>query len=49
MTMFPATPQRTADRLFAAPAPMMPPEITCVVDSGYPTDEAARITVAPAP
>ena len=32
--MFPATPQRTADTLFAAPAPITPPEMTCVVDSG---------------
>src|SRR3954464_12855056 len=49
MTMLPATPQRTADTRFAAPAPMTAPEITCVVDSGKPTCEAARITAAPDP
>ena len=32
--MFPAMPQRTADSRLAAPAPMTPPEITCVVESG---------------
>src|ERR1051325_7238193 len=47
--MLPATPQRTADRSLAAPAPMIAPEITCVVDSGKPTCDADRITAAPAP
>ncbi len=47
--MFPATPQRTADSRLAAPAPMIAPDITCVVDSGKPTCEAERITAAPAP
>ena len=32
--MLPATPQRTADRRRAAPAPITEPEMTCVVDSG---------------
>ena len=47
--MLPATPQRTADSRLAAPAPMMPPEMTCVVESGKPACEAVRITAAPAP
>src|SRR3954471_14494150 len=47
--MFPATPQRTAERRLAAPAPMMPPEITWVVERGKPTCEAERMTAAPAP
>src|SRR5580765_8120981 len=33
-TMFPATPQRTAERRRVAPAPMTAPEMTCVVDRG---------------
>src|SRR5437763_6491231 len=49
VTMLPATPQRTADTRLAAPAPITPPEITCVVDSGKPTCDAARITAAPEP
>src|SRR5919202_5844851 len=48
-TMLPATPQRTAETRLAAPAPMTPPEITCVVESGKPTWDAARITAAPLP
>src|ERR1700754_2114622 len=48
-TMLPATPQRTADRLLAAPAPMIPPLATCVVESGKPTCDADRITAAPTP
>ena len=47
--MLPATPHRTADSRLAAPAPITPPEITWVVDSGKPTCEAARITAAPLP
>ena len=47
--MFPATPQRTAESRLAAPAPMIAPLITCVVDSGKPTCDADRITAAPAP
>src|SRR5581483_8411353 len=34
VTMFPATPQRTAERRFVAPTPMTAPETTCVVESG---------------
>ena len=48
-TMLPATPQRTAETRLAAPVPMIAPEMTCVVESGKPTCEAARITVAPTP
>ena len=33
-TMFPATPQRTAESRFVAPAPMTAPDTTCVVESG---------------
>src|SRR4051794_20184983 len=47
--MLPATPQRTADRRLAAPAPMTPPEMTCVVDSGKPRWEAVSTTAEPAP
>ena len=47
-TMLPATPQRAAETLLAAPAPMIPPEMTCVVESGCPTVDAARMSVAPA-
>src|ERR1700729_1131122 len=47
-TMLPATPQRTADSRLAAPEPMIEPEITRVVDRGYPALVAARMTVAPA-
>ena len=32
--MFPATPQRTAEIRLAAPAPITPPLIACVVESG---------------
>ncbi len=45
--MLPATPQRTADARFAAPAPMTPPDMTCVVESGNPTAVAEKITAAP--
>src|SRR3954454_157985 len=47
--MLPATPQRTADKRLAAPAPMIAPDITWVVESGKPTCEADRITAAPVP
>src|SRR3954454_24821873 len=47
MTMLLATPQRTAETRFAAPAPMIAPALTWVVDSGKPTCEAERITAAP--
>ena len=33
-TMFPATPQRTAESRLVAPEPITAPEITCVVESG---------------
>ena len=33
-TMLPATPQRTADSRLPAPAPITPPAITWVVESG---------------
>jgi hypothetical protein len=35
-TMFPATPQRTAESRREAPAPMTEPEIVCVVETGKP-------------
>src|SRR3954452_9982213 len=47
--MLPATPQRTAETRLPAPAPITPPLITCVVESGNPKCEEARITAAPAP
>ncbi len=47
--MFPATPQRTAETRLPAPAPITPPLITWVVESGKPKWVEARITVAPAP
>src|SRR5918912_3922192 len=47
--MLPATPQRTADRRLAAPAPITAPEIVWVVESGKPPCDEARITAAPAP
>ena len=47
--MLPATPQRTADSRLAAPDPITAPVIVCVVESGKPTCDAARITVAPEP
>ena len=34
IAMLPATPQRTADSRVAAPAPITPPDMTWVVDSG---------------
>src|SRR3954469_22814486 len=48
-TMLPATPQRTAESRLAAPEPTTAPVMVCVVESGKPTCEAARITAAPAP
>ena len=47
--MFPATPQRTAETRLPAPAPITPPLITWVVESGKPKCVEARITAAPAP
>ena len=49
VTMLPATPQRTADTRLPAPAPITPPLITWVVESGKPKWVEARITAAPAP
>ena len=40
ITMFPATPQRTAESRSLAPTPMIALEITCVVDTGIPKWEA---------
>ena len=34
--MLPATPHRTAVQPRVAPAPITEPEITCVVETGYP-------------
>src|ERR671914_198 len=48
-TMLPATPHRTAESRLAAPEPITAPEIVCVVDSGKPPCDEARITAAPAP
>ena len=36
ITMFPATPQRTAESRREAPAPITEPEIVCVVETGKP-------------
>jgi len=47
--MLPASPQRTADSRFAAPAPSTAPVIECVVDSGKPRCEAVSSTAAPPP
>ena len=47
--MLPATPQRTAESRLPAPAPITPPLITWVVESGKPKWVEARITAAPAP
>ena len=47
--MLPATPQRTAESRLPAPAPITPPAITCVVESGKPKCDEVRITAAPAP
>ena len=46
--MLPATPQRTAESRLPAPAPITPPLITCVVESGKPKWVEERITAAPA-
>src|SRR5262245_64678862 len=47
-SMFWATPQRTALTRFDAPTPMILAEMTCVVLTGAPTCDAARITIAAA-
>jgi len=46
--IFLATPQRTAEILWPAPTPMMLEETTCVVETGPPTRDAPRITIAEA-
>ena len=45
-TMLRATSQLTCAPGRPTPEPVTAPETTCVVDSGYPTCEDARITVA---
>src|SRR5690242_5099178 len=40
--MFPATPQRTADRRLVAPTPITEAEITCVVETGKPRCAVAK-------
>ena len=39
--MLPATPQRTAEKRFVAPAPITAPEMHCVVETGKPKWVAA--------
>ncbi len=46
--MFFATPQRTAETLCPAPAPIMLEETTWVVDTGPPNNAAPRMTKAEA-
>ena len=48
MTMLPATPQRTAERRFEAPTPMMQALMQWVVETGTPRWLAPRMTRAPA-
>src|SRR5438105_6814443 len=48
VSMFPATPHRTADTRFDAPTPMMLDEITCVVLTGALRAVAKRIVPAAA-
>ena len=42
-TIWPATPQRTADSRRVAPTPMMAPVIVCVVLTRTPSDVAMKI------
>ena len=44
---FPATPQRTAEALRAAPAPITQPVIVCVVDTGMPSQELENSMIEP--
>ncbi len=46
-TMFPATPQRTADARSAVPTPMIAPVIVCVVETGTPSSVAMKRVIAP--
>src|SRR4026207_911571 len=48
ITMLPATPQRTADTLLAAPTPVIAPVMVWVVDTGTPNEGARRSGAAPA-
>ena len=48
MTIWPATPQRTADSRRVEPTPRMAELMVCVVDTGTPNRLAASITVAAA-
>ena len=47
ITMLPATPQRTAEVLWAAPTPMMAPVMVCVVETGMPMNVAMNSVIAP--
>ncbi len=47
-TILPATPQRTAEVLRAAPTPTMAPVIVCVVDTGMPNAlDSSSVTAPP--
>ncbi len=46
--MFPATPQRTAERRWVEPTPMIAAVIVCVVETGTPKCVATWITLAAA-
>ena len=46
-TIFPATPQRTADIFLDAPTPTMAPVMVCVVDTGIPRPVARNSVMAP--
>ena len=46
ITMFPATPHRTADIRSLEPTPMIALEITWVVETGIPKWEAVKMIVA---
>jgi hypothetical protein len=48
LTMFAATPERTALTLWTDPTPAMAPVMTCVVETPAPAAVARRIEVAPA-
>ena len=46
-TMFPATPQRTAENLRIDPTPTMAPVMVWVVDTGMPSAVARNSIIAP--
>src|SRR5258708_8192818 len=48
-TMFPATPQRTAESFCTEPTPMIDPVMVCVVDTGMPSAVARNRVIAPLP